>query len=148
MLGLTGGSRSRGTQRTRYLKNYGLTFDELAPHLYHGKQSAKVPGNHETPERIRDNKTQYFLLRKSNPITRDRLQPEGTTVTTNTLIDLPIETVENSLVTFSSQFQANCKAAVSRVCENIHIHIYRTLALIKYAIQEALASNDSLKQVA
>jgi hypothetical protein len=42
MSGLTGGSRSRGTQRTRFFKNYEVTVDELAPHhYYHGKQSAK-----------------------------------------------------------------------------------------------------------
>jgi len=62
---------------TRFLKNYEVTFDELAPHLYyHGKQSAKVRRTHETPERIRDTKTQYLLLRKSNPITSDPLQRE------------------------------------------------------------------------
>jgi hypothetical protein len=48
---------------------------------------------------IRDNKTQYFWLRKSNRIIWGPLQPEGTTVTTTTttLIDLPIETVENNV---------------------------------------------------
>jgi hypothetical protein len=83
---MLGGSTTRGTQRTRLLENYGVSFDKLAPHLYyHGKHSAR---RHETPERIRDNKPQYFLLGKSNPITWDRLQPKGTTNTLTYLLSL------------------------------------------------------------
>ena len=43
-------------------------------------------GKQETTKQIRDSKTQYFMPRKSNRITRGHLQPEGsaTTATTTT----------------------------------------------------------------
>lgn len=88
----------------------------------------QVRGKQETPEEIR-NKTQYFLLRNSNRITWRCLQPEESTVTPTTVIDLPIETVEKQFyyvqLSISSKLRNmqvdNCKAAEIR--DRIYIYL-------------------------
>jgi hypothetical protein len=54
--------------------------EKLARNLNcHAKQSIRE--GQETTKQIKESKTQYFLLRKSNRITSGRLLPEGTTTT-------------------------------------------------------------------
>jgi hypothetical protein len=71
MLGLTGGSR-RGRQRTK--------CEEPWHHKCRAKQNLiyKAVENRKR-KRLRDSKTLYLLLRKSNGITSGRLRPERTT---------------------------------------------------------------------